>query len=411
MSPSLNRGARRRGAIAPLTALMLTLLVGMMAFTIDVGWIVTVKAELQNAADAGSLAGAARLQNLYVQFNSPLQTNQISIFNTATTDTTSSTSPIPTAQQFASANQAGGVSVTVPTGDVTFSYYDGSTFATATIATFPNTVNVTTRRDSTANTSLGLFFAKVFNISSIDLTASASATIYAGDVTSLQVIPGVSAHILPVALDVNVWKQFMATGESPPTLISSYVGGPILSGPNGLPQLQVYPVPTFTPGSFGLIDTGVPSNNSPAFRSWIDDGSTPNDINYLLNNNLLPVSPNSPEPWKVGPGLKSTLLTDFQSQIGKANLIPLFAPVSTPPNYQAANGTGQGATYSVVGFVGVTISSATGSGTSMNISIQPMANVDPTAILSNIGPARATQTLNIGTGSMATTFVSAKLTQ
>src|SRR5262249_32238634 len=159
------------------------------------------------------------------------------------------------------------------------------------------------------------------------------------------------------------------------------------------------------------IDQGTPSNNSPAFRTWIDTGGTPNDINYLLTNNLVPVYPSAPQSWKVGPGLKSTLLPNFQSVIGQANLIPLFAPVSTPPNYVAATGTGQGATYAVVGFVGVTISQATGSGSSMNISIQPTANVDPTAVLSNIGPARPAQTLEFGNGPTATTFVSAKLTQ
>jgi hypothetical protein len=97
--------------------------------------------------------------------------------------------------------------------------------------------------------------------------------------------------------------------------------------------------------------------------------------------------------------------------MGKPNLIPLFTPVSTPPNYVAATGNGQNATYAVVGFVGVTISQATGTGNNMNISIQPTANVDPTAILSNIGPARPAQTLAFGNGTTATTFVSAKLTQ
>jgi hypothetical protein len=37
--------------------------------------------------------------------------------------------------------------------------------------------------------------------------------------------------------------------------------------------------------------------------------------------------------------------------------------------------------------------------------------VDPTAILSNIGPARPSLGLTIAGGSAATTFVSAKLTQ
>lgn len=404
---------KRRGAVAPMAAVLMTVLVGMLAFAIDIGYIASVQAELQNAADSAALAGAQQLQSPFVQFYAPGQTQQSTIYTQVTTDTTNPISPIPTAQRFAAYNQAGGVSVQLLTSDITFRYYDGTNASVpATVALFPNTVQVTTRRDGTANTPLGLFFAQIFGISTINLTATASATIYAGDVSSLQVIPGVNAHILPVALDVNVWTNY-AKGN----LLSPWLTSNISTGPNGNPQLQVYPFATNTPGSFGLLDVGVPSNNAPAFRSWINSGSTPNDISYLLSHNLLPVSPTVPEPWKVGPGLKSTLVSNFASQMGVPNLIPLFAPVSPTgsnppspgPSYVAATGTGQGATYAIVGFVGVTITQATSSGTNMNISIQPVAIVDPTAVILNPSPARATQQTIFGTPQ--TTFISAKLTQ
>jgi hypothetical protein len=343
----------------------------------------------------------------------PGQTDQWTIYSNATTDLTTTSAPIPTAQRFAAANQAGNVSVTVPASDVTFSYYDGSTFSSVGFPNyFPNTVNVTTRRDGTANGSLGLFFGRLLGISTVDLTATASATIYAGDVTTLKSIAGVNAHILPVALDVNVWTNYSKGNFSSPWLT-----GMLSAGPNNAQQLQVYPFTTNTPGSFGLLDVGPPANNVPAFRTWIDDGATPNDISYLLDNNLLPVSPSAPQPWKVGPGLKSTLVTNFNQEMGVPNLIPLFVPVtpstigadSPGNNYVAANGTGQGATYAIVGFAGVTITQATGDGSSMNISIQPSAVVDPTAVLGNVSPARASQLTWFGTSQ--TTFVSAKLTR
>jgi len=416
MKGDRNHTGKRRGAVAPLAALLMTLLVGMLAFSIDIGYICSVEAELQNAADSAALAAAQQLQTLFVQYYSPGQWQQLQIYNQATRDTANPNSPIPTAQRFAAANQAGGVNVQVLSSDISFQYYDGTNAPVpASFPTqFPNTVTVTTRRDNTANGSLGLFFAQIFGIGSANLTATASATIYAGDVSSLQVIQGVDAHILPVALDVNVWTNY-ANGN----FTSPWLAGNTSTGPNGNPQLQVYPFGTNTPGSFGLVDTGVPSNNAPAFRNWIDDGSTPNDISYLLSNNLLPVSVSQPEPWKVGPGLTSTLVSNFQSQMGVPNLIPLFQPVNPPPstpppidpgpNYQAVTGTGQNATYTIVGFVGVTITQATGSGSNMNISIQPSAIVDPTAVFSNISPARASQPTQFGTSQ--TTFVSAKLTQ
>jgi Flp pilus assembly protein TadG len=396
-------GGRRRGAIAPLTALLLVFLVGLMAFAIDLGYAATVQAQLQSAADAAALAGAERLQNLYVQYYAPGQTQQAQIYNLATADTNDPNGPIRTAQKFCQSNVAGGVAVQLLTSDITFSYYDGQNpFVPASQANFPNTITVVVRRDGSANGPLGLFFAPIFGVRTLNLTATASASVYAGEVASLQVIPGVNAHILPVALDVNVWTVFDTTGVSP--------DGQTHLGPNGNPQLQVYPFATNTPGSFGLLDVGPPANNTPAFRAWIDNGETPNDIAYLVSNNLLPVSPSAPQPWKCGPGLHSTLVADFASQIGQPNLIPLFTPASPVPNYVAASGTGQNATYAIVGFAGVTVSQATGNGDdNMVIAIQPMAIVDPTSVLPSPSPARTSQPTNFGT--TLSTFVSAKLTR
>src|SRR5262249_20885523 len=238
---------RRSGAIAPLAALLLIPLVGMMGYAIDVGYVTGVKQELQNAADAAALAGAQQLQQLYVQYYTPGQTNQLALYTKATTNVQTSDCPTYAAEQFASYNMAGGVSVTVPDSDVTFSYWDGTNpSVAATFPTyFPNTVTVVTRPDNLANGPLGLVFCALLGVGSIELTATASATIYAGDVSSLQVIPGVDAHVLPVALDVNVWKQFYQTGLSPDGLLHL--------GTNGLPQLQVYPNPGNAPGNFGLL--------------------------------------------------------------------------------------------------------------------------------------------------------------
>jgi uncharacterized membrane protein len=39
---------------------------GMLSFSIDLGYIALVKTDLQTAADAAALAGAEKLQQLYV---------------------------------------------------------------------------------------------------------------------------------------------------------------------------------------------------------------------------------------------------------------------------------------------------------------------------------------------------------
>ena len=89
----------RRGAVAPLAALLLAFLVGMLAFALDVGYMAVVKGELQNAADAAALAGAARVQVPYVQYYLPSQLNQLAIFNgvSDTSDPNSAVSVSPSA--------------------------------------------------------------------------------------------------------------------------------------------------------------------------------------------------------------------------------------------------------------------------------------------------------------------------
>jgi hypothetical protein len=387
----------RRGAIAPLTAILLIPLLAMVAFSVDLAYLVTVQTDLQNVADASALAGAQELIVPYVLWSLPGQTS--------TTQHALRSNAISAARQaakdYASANVAGGVNITLLDSDIEVGYTDGqgNYNPNPPDSTFPNTVHITVRRDTTANTSVSMFFAPVLGTNSVDLSASAKAVDYEGEINTLKSIPGVEAHILPVALDINVWRTFYNTGKSP--------DGTVHNAPNGYPELQVYPTDTNTPGSFGLIDTGPPANNAPAFRKWIDYGDTPNDINYLLNNNLLPVSLSAPQPWKVGPGLTDTLKDDFQEQMGHRNLIPLFVPYQRNP-YVAAQGQGQGATYSTVGFVGVDITEVTGSGSTLNISIQPTGAIDPTGVITTYRP------LGTGTsvfGGSSTTFTAPKLTQ
>lgn len=52
---------RRRGAVLPLTALLVVFLIALIALGVDMGYIITVRTQMQSAADAAALAGAAKL--------------------------------------------------------------------------------------------------------------------------------------------------------------------------------------------------------------------------------------------------------------------------------------------------------------------------------------------------------------
>ena len=323
-----------------------------------------------------------------MQYTLPGQVDSEGILTRATSNTPNS--PMATAEAFSSYNKAGNVAITMRDGDISFGFTaaDGSYHSNygSYNSGFPNSITVVARRDDIINSPVTLFFGPLFGFRTKSLTATATATIYSGDVTSLQPIPGVNAHILPVALDMNAWTTFYATGLSP--------DGTMHFAANGYPQLQVYPSGT---SSFGLLDIGPATKRMPAFSNWIDDGDTPNDIGYLVNNGLVPVSIASPKNWNCGPSMRGTLLSSFQSQIGVPDLIPLFSSSSKT-------------SYAIVGFVGAAISQADQGNGGMEIAIQPSAVIDPTAVIPNAKPV-GTQASQFGLPTKITTFISAKLTQ
>src|SRR5947209_7498116 len=63
----------RRGAIAPFAAFLVIVLVGMVAFAVDTGYVVLTRTELQAAADAAALAGADPLMSASVQYQMAAQ--------------------------------------------------------------------------------------------------------------------------------------------------------------------------------------------------------------------------------------------------------------------------------------------------------------------------------------------------
>ena len=54
-------GGNERGSVTPIVAVCLAVIFGLAALVIDLGWLFVVKGELQNAADAGVLAGVVEL--------------------------------------------------------------------------------------------------------------------------------------------------------------------------------------------------------------------------------------------------------------------------------------------------------------------------------------------------------------
>src|SRR5262249_15500247 len=154
---------KRRGGVAPLVALLLVPLLGMAAFAVDMGYICLVKTDLQTAADAAALAGAEKLQTLFVQYNLPNQGGgsfRSTILSTATG--LSAGSPRDTAKTFAAYNTAGSVNINLRDEDVTVGFLSADGTFSTSYSGFPNSISVIARRDHLKNNPVSLFFARVF---------------------------------------------------------------------------------------------------------------------------------------------------------------------------------------------------------------------------------------------------------
>jgi Flp pilus assembly protein TadG len=139
-----------------LAALLITVLLGMVSFAIDCGMISLTRTELQSAADAGAMAGAAVLSH------GPCETEDA-------------------AQCASQANRAAGRQVSVITAeDVQLGTWDKTTLTFTPLSgndqSNANAVKVTCVVSNTRKNALSFFFAPIFGQYSAELRASAVAT-------------------------------------------------------------------------------------------------------------------------------------------------------------------------------------------------------------------------------------------
>src|SRR6476661_7161125 len=102
-TPTHHRPARRPGAIAAMSAVLSIIILGMVAFSVDMSWIVLTQSELQNTADSAALAAVNQLMDGFVQYNGPNQSaaEKTAILNAATAAASA------TAKTYAGYNSAG----------------------------------------------------------------------------------------------------------------------------------------------------------------------------------------------------------------------------------------------------------------------------------------------------------------
>ena len=157
-----------RGAVAVMVAITMTVLLAMAAATLDVGHALVARNELQNAADAAALAGTRALAVIYQGL--PPAGQQTYTMSMADQGAIASV-----VQAAASANAAAGVSIAINTADIQIGTWNPATRVLTPTVNIPRAVRVVARRDGSANGPISTFLARVIGVTSVNVTAAATA--------------------------------------------------------------------------------------------------------------------------------------------------------------------------------------------------------------------------------------------
>jgi Flp pilus assembly protein TadG len=141
--------AERRAAITVLSAFLMIVMLGFVAFGVDVGYMMLVRTQLQVAADSAAMAAGANMAGTNSQM-------------------------VAAAQQFANYHKAGGTKVNLKTADIQYGVWDANSRTFAPSAVAGNAIKVTTRLDSTTGGN-STFFGRIFGVNTFNATASAVA--------------------------------------------------------------------------------------------------------------------------------------------------------------------------------------------------------------------------------------------
>ena len=231
---SLRKKLNNKGIAVVYLAILMIVLVGFVGLAVDIGYMYVAKGQLQNAADAAALAGAALLDS---------------------SNSTTQTAGRNEAAKLALANTATGVPVTIANdysntlsdiaadsgNDITVGNWDTSqTPKYSTTRTPVNALQVRARRTvgstSSAQRMVDLFFAKAFGWQKMGASASAIAN-------ATRIVPGIvlcsSAGLCNMAgqlFYVNhndpalfteslAWSVFSTDASVPASKLSQFING------------------------------------------------------------------------------------------------------------------------------------------------------------------------------------------
>jgi hypothetical protein len=386
------RSTRRisRGSQIIMTAMLLPVVFGTMALTVDTGVKAVALGQLRTVADAASLAGAMALasDNRLNQGLSSLSTEMSSARSYAIAAGTANRVLAKNAVIFDNPSNAANGQVRIgflsPT-DTTSPSVDSSVAQTQF-----NSVQVTAKLDATHGGLVPAYFSKIWGNSGSAASVTGIATIQNYDVVGFR--PGSSSsgqgpNLLPITLDKTTYQAMMAGTTTdqytycPPGFGGAGSYGTVIAGADGITESQLYPVATGNPGNWGTVQIGVSNNSTSTLGAQIRYGITPAQLATFPNGQITldqtDTSTNPPTPYTIfngNPGISAGIKDDLASIIGRPSYIPI---------YDQTDGNGSNAWFRIITFATVRVLSVNFQGNPKYVIIQPCLNNDPMAIPSS----------------------------
>jgi len=331
----------RSGSILVLSAFLMLVMLGMVAFALDTGYIVAVKTQLQAAADAGALAGVTGLPE-------------------------GDSKALSLAQTYAQSNFASGRAVEiVPGEDLQLGYWNAETRQFQTLSAAQPTANalrVTSRLSTARGNQANLFFARALGRNNVDLQATAVAVLPSNFKGFKTPPAGENLMILPFALDLPTWEKALANIGS-----DQYGWDPetqsVFKGPDGHAEVNLHPEGNHLPGNRGIVDIGPSGGKTPTLRTQIVDGLTTADLNH--HGGKLELDYKGELVLSGATGVRATLGDELSQIIGQPRILPIFSK---------ASGNGTNAKFTITQFAGVRIIYVNMTGNPKQILLQP-ANI------------------------------------
>jgi Flp pilus assembly protein TadG len=236
------------GAVAIMVGLLLVILIGVTAFAIDFGIVWVTNKQLQNASDAGALAGARALGYYKCVKSGNTDCKSVNGVDTAGSESEAVTPNVIAAVGDNSAFDTSSLQV-APNTDIKLGKWSEKSSPKFTPDVSPaNAVKVTVRKEAgTDNGSVRAFFGQIFNTTEYNTEKESVAAI-----TGLGIAP--PGELIPIAISATacpmpqlVWQQgtkdscigwttFKDTSSSDPT-IKSLIDG-IRTGSTTTPEVQ-----------------------------------------------------------------------------------------------------------------------------------------------------------------------------